>query len=118
MSKNNINFDFAEFERFYNKNVEGLDESDHFDSGFGVAASIFYKWVAEKANIPKRFCHNCGAEMMYTENYDATYQFDGEYKHIDRIKAHVCPACDTILYSSEEAKRIENIMHYKPTLEF
>lgn len=124
--KKEFTVNMNKWEKFYEFQVEGLDCDDHFDQGFRVAMSIANDWMYERMMeqrennpaIPRRICHMCEAEMEYTEDYETTFNVKGEYIFIDRIRAHICPNCGEIVYSSEEAKRIEDIVHKRNTLDF
>lgn len=125
MSKTVI-VDLNDWAKFHDENTEGLDCSDHFDSGFHVAMSMANNWLHGKLieqidnnpDIPRCICHACEAPMDYTEEYATTFKVKDEYVFIDRIRAHICPNCGEIVYSSAEAKRIEDIVHRNSVLPF
>jgi YgiT-type zinc finger domain-containing protein len=126
MKDNELTVKMNEWDKFQDEQVESLDCSDHFDSGFRVAMSIASDWLHEKileqkTNNPSircTICHVCGAKMDYTEEYETTFNVKDEYVFIDRIRAYICPNCGEIVYNSDEARRIENIVHRRNVLDF
>lgn len=126
MQNNEFTIKMNEWDKFHAYQVEGLGCDDHFDQGFRVAMSIANDWVYEKMmgqrgadpNVTHKICHVCEAEMDYTENYETTFKVKDEYVFVDRIHAHICPNCGEIVYSGDEAKRIEDIVYKRDTLDF
>ena len=55
-------------------------------------------------------CHNCGAEMV-KKIEDDTYVIDGKEISIKNIEIQRCPNCQEGILTSEDAKRIENILN-------
>lgn len=59
-------------------------------------------------------CYRCIGEMKPT-TVDQTFTLNGQEIIISGIKAHKCAECGEIVYSGEEAKRIEAaLLPYAP----
>ena len=56
-----------------------------------------------------RICHECGSDMKLSA-ISKVFHFEGKEFGINDIQAYQCPKCGELVYTAEEAKRIENLI--------
>lgn len=56
-----------------------------------------------------KICYNCGSEMLL-KNIVLTFCVHEKRIEIPDINAYVCPSCGEILYSLQEAEKIETFV--------
>ena len=58
-----------------------------------------------------KVCYNCGNKML-RKNIVLTFFVHEKYIEIPDINAYICPSCGEILYSLQEAEKIETFVSH------
>ena len=57
-----------------------------------------------------KICHNCG-DLMFPCKISKAYNVNGKFIKINDINAFKCIKCDSIVFTNEEVKQIEDYIH-------
>lgn len=55
-------------------------------------------------------CPTCGAKMIFRHDYAQKFRHNGKCVTLKNLSGWYCNECKEIIYSGEEAKRIEKIV--------